>query len=165
MPRAYNYSSLKAFMKRVRVSENGCHEWTGNVNRYGYGMFYVSAIGKMRAAHRWFYEYQHGLIEGMDLDHLCRNRKCVNLNHLEVVTRRVNLLRGETIPARNVQKEKCPKGHELSPYRKIKTRTHPRRHCPECARISAHRYWEKIGRERYHAKKSRQAELIQRSCS
>ena len=49
--------------------------------------------------------------EGLDLDHLCRNRWCVNPEHVEPVTRRENLIRGQTTIAQNVSKTHCPAGH------------------------------------------------------
>lgn len=66
-------------------------------------------------AHRFAYELIRGKIpEGLDIDHLCRNRQCVNPEHMEPVTPRENTIRGDTIPAHNLKKTHCPKGHPLS---------------------------------------------------
>ena len=66
-------------------------------------------------AHRVAYEIIKGKIpDGLDLDHLCRNKVCVNPDHLEAVTRRENLMRGNTIIAKEVKQTHCKRGHPLS---------------------------------------------------
>lgn len=82
-------------MARVRVTSSGCWEWPGN-QRGGYGRIETKVAGKRRrpAAHRVFYEEFVGPIpDGLSIDHLCRNRACVNPDHLEPVSMRENLLR------------------------------------------------------------------------
>src|SRR5262245_21521692 len=71
----------------------GCWQWMGEVTKNGYGRIYWGY--KHRPAHRVAYEAYRGPIpEGMTIDHLCRNRACVNPAHLEPCTIRVNTLRG-----------------------------------------------------------------------
>lgn len=79
-----------------RIQKGDCWEWTGALFQgTGYGQ--VWADGTTRLAHRVVYELLVGPIPvGLDLDHLCRNRSCVNPAHLEPVTRRVNVQRGWT---------------------------------------------------------------------
>lgn len=90
--------------------EDECWTWEASKNCGGYGHF--TAGGRHFSAHRFAYELLVGPIpEGLDLDHLCRVRNCVNPAHLEPVTRRENLLRGKTIQARNAAKTHCPQGH------------------------------------------------------
>jgi hypothetical protein len=104
-------------MDKVVVDESGCWIYTGSRNPYGYGYTLIGSRldGSRRRAmtHRLVYEDTVGPIPaGLDLDHLCRVRACCNPDHLEPVTRQVNLLRGETIPAANAAKTECRKGHE-----------------------------------------------------
>ena len=90
---------------------DGCWLWTGHVGPHGYARFDGVAW-----AHRWSYEHFVGPIPvGLEIDHLCRNRSCVNPDHLEPVTRRENLLRGDTFASRNAAKTHCIHGHEFTP--------------------------------------------------
>ena len=79
------------FRARVRFSRE-CHNWTGLLDHDGYGKFWVD--GHYVAAHRFAYERRLGPIpEGLEIDHLCFNRKCVNSKHLEPVTHKENKVR------------------------------------------------------------------------
>jgi hypothetical protein len=89
--------------------ENGCMLWTAaRIN--GYGKFAL-AHAKTVSAHCWNYEQRYGPIpDGLQLDHLCRVRHCVNPDHLEPVTAILNINRGNT-GLRNSLKTHCPQGH------------------------------------------------------
>lgn len=90
--------------------ETGCWEWTASTNGNGYGKF--SLRGRTYSGHRVAYELHVGPIPaGLDLDHLCRNRGCVNPAHLEPVTRRENLHRSGLT---NAGKTHCKHGHPLT---------------------------------------------------
>lgn len=91
--------------------EDGCWTWHSHDKRSMYG--FVKYRGKSLSAHRLIYSFFHPLTEGMTLDHLCRNRTCVNPAHLEEVTLKENVLRGEGFYARNKRKQRCPQGHLL----------------------------------------------------
>ena len=105
-----------------KVDASGpCWEWTASLGKTGgYGRYSVPLRGgsgkrKQVYAHRHAYESLIGLVpDGLDLDHLCRNRKCVNPDHLEPVTRRENLRRGIGPTGLNMAKKHCPQGHEYN---------------------------------------------------
>jgi len=99
------------FWAKVDKTET-CWLWMGGRNN-GYGYFRLGGTGGPRAyAHRFAYEQLIGPVpDGLQLDHLCRVRHCVNPAHLEPVTSRENCLRGESLQAANAQKTHCPKGH------------------------------------------------------
>lgn len=80
---------LEVFSANITTTGNGCIEWTGRKQKDGYGVIYN---GKFPGgAHRWSYEHYVGPIpEGMEVDHTCYNRACVNPDHLRVVTRKQN---------------------------------------------------------------------------
>jgi hypothetical protein len=105
------------FSKRVWPEPNsGCHLWAGSTSDWGYGQ--VRVKGKRVMAHRYAYEKKRGPIPpGLDLDHLCRVRCCVNPDHLEPVTRRENTLRGVGQAAVHARKTHCPYGHALAAAR------------------------------------------------
>lgn len=119
-----------------KVTHNGdCWEWTGSKTRNGYGQVGIGGVGRM--AHRVFYEYFIAEIpEGLDLDHLCRLRSCVNPWHLDPVSRSVNLYRAETLGKYNLRKTHCPQNHEYSASNTRLTKT-GRRCCRTCERIRA----------------------------
>lgn len=108
---------VQRFMDKVDTSGD-CWPWTAATDRQGYSRFNIRR-GKrnvMVYAHRYSYEHFVGPIpDGLQIDHLCRVRACVNPSHLEAVTGRINVLRGGTITARNAAKTHCPQGHEYTP--------------------------------------------------
>lgn len=92
------------------VDDAGCWLWTASLDGAGYSKIRVD--GRLFNAHRWYYEMINGPIpKGLQLDHLCRVRRCVNPDHLEPVTQQENIRRGEGIGVINARKTHCPKGH------------------------------------------------------
>lgn len=91
--------------RRIEITDTGCWLFTGALVT-GYGRI---GLGDTHAlTHRVMYELLVGPVpEGMDLDHLCRRRACCNPRHLEPVTRRENLLRGETLTAAHAASRDC----------------------------------------------------------
>ncbi len=111
---------------------DSCWLWTGAKQTAGYGVL------SDRLAHRLSYERWKGPIPaGLTIDHLCRVRHCVNPEHLEAVTLAENVLRGESLPARNARRTHCPQGH---PYDQENTHVNPKtgwRMCRACNRERA----------------------------
>jgi hypothetical protein len=121
----------RRFSKKFMPEPNsGCWLWAGAIWQNGYGAFYLR--GKNQTAHRAAYEIRHGKpIDGLEIDHLCRNRCCVNPDHLEMVSTQTNTLRGIGATAVNKRKIHCSRGHE---YTSENTRLSPagRRFCIKC---------------------------------
>lgn len=116
---------LERFLAKVTRTP-GCWVWTGATTTAGYGLLKVQY--RKRAAHRLAYEHYIGPIpEGLQVDHLCRVRSCVNPDHLEAVTARENQHRGE-----QVGRTHCPSGHLKSEYMRRDRTGHA--YCPPCRR-------------------------------
>lgn len=95
------------FRRNFKISWNGCWVWIGRLYPNGYGQFHVRR--RVTYAHRFGYETRKGKIpEGKSIDHLCRNRSCVNPEHLEAVDHIVNVRRG------NAVKKACKNGHAFN---------------------------------------------------
>lgn len=105
-------------LKHYDIAPSGCWVWRGaTVGRKGYGC--IRSRQGARMAHRFFYENLVGPIpDGLVLDHLCRNRLCVNPAHLEPVTDRENILRGEGLAAICAARTHCACGKPLTRTKK-----------------------------------------------
>jgi hypothetical protein len=93
---------------------NECHEWIAGKDRDGYGRFKLR--GKTKRAHVLSWQRNAGreVRESLQINHLCRNKSCVNAKHLQEATPRENTLHGDTITSEHLAKTHCPKGHELT---------------------------------------------------
>ncbi len=119
------------FWKLVDKTDK-CWNWNGSRNADGYGQFHRN--GSNIGAHRYSYELNVDKIpEGLVIDHLCRNRSCVNPAHLEPVTQKENCLRGTSPWANNARKTHCKYGHLLSENRR----------CIICRRSQQRKYKKK----------------------
>ena len=138
MPRQYTRTPLfDRLISRVEFTDS-CWLFTGPIDRNRYGRIREGGSqGRQLFAHRVAYELLIGPIpKGLQLDHLCRIRHCVNPSHLEPVSCRLNLLRGDTFNARNAKKTHCPKGH---PYDLFNTWLYRgSRHCRACMKARGH---------------------------
>ena len=126
---------------------SGCWLWLGKLDRSGYGVFSGNV-----SAYRASYETVFGEVPlGLDLDHKCRVRICINPDHLDPVTRRENLLRGDTIPSKFIKRTTCNNGHCFSGsnlgYRTCKSssgkRSIPYRYCKTCRNMWAKKNYAK----------------------
>lgn len=104
------------FWANIQKTET-CWLWTRKLGEGGYAHIFDNGIS--RIAHRYAYELLVGPIpEGFVLDHVkargCNHRHCVNPDHLEIVTDKENILRGDGLPAQNARKTHCYQGHEFN---------------------------------------------------
>lgn len=118
----------------ILPNEHGCWLWQRAL-RTGYGV--INVAKKMYGVHRVAYQVFNGPIpEGLEIDHLCRVRRCCNPAHLQAVTRRLNQYRGNGWGG-NFRKTHCPHGHpydEENTYWHLQSPTCFRRNCRECIR-------------------------------
>lgn len=120
------------FWSKVQKTDT-CWNWTAALNNKGYGQIGLGGHrGRSVLAHRASWELHKGPIPyGATLDHLCRNRRCVNPDHLDAVAHAVNVERGDA-GALNAARTECPSGH---PYDAVNTYLYDgRRYCKSCNR-------------------------------
>lgn len=112
---ALDQSVLDRFWVKVdRKDDESCWNWKATKSRCGYGIFMYRK--RPRKAHRFSYYIRHGWLDPeLVIDHLCRNRACVNPSHLEQVTHRNNIIRGVSIVAKHAHQTHCKQGHFLDP--------------------------------------------------
>lgn len=109
------YQRLKLrILSKVHVSPSGCWEWTGALTgKSGYASMKLGGrSGRTYNVHKWLWEHNNGPTPpGLELDHLCHTRSCINPRHLEPVTRSENIVRGWA----HRRRTHCKRGHEFTP--------------------------------------------------
>lgn len=125
------FTLWQRFIAKVRPTPNGCWEWMGARIPNGYGV--IQANGRTEKAHRVGVQLSGRTIpDGDEVDHLCRNRACVNPWHLDVVSPRINVRRMNLALNVGSAKTHCPQGHPYSGDN-LDERD-GRRYCRECSR-------------------------------
>ena len=160
------FSLLKQFLDQPPEQ---CWIWTGSSYGQGYGGVRLQSESPApRAAYRVMYELFRGSIPpGLQLDHLCRVHRCVNPAHLEAVTCRENLRRGNGFIGKQMRRTHCPRGHALIEGNLIRYKGH--KQCRECTlqrkRLDYHRMvanpeWRARTLERLKLYKRRKRALV-----
>jgi hypothetical protein len=135
---------IERFWAKTISGENGCIVWKGSISTSGYGR--ITLNGKPKQAHRFSFEQANGPIpEGLQIDHVCRNRACVNPDHLRLVTSKQNTLANSNSPsAINARKSHCPRGHIFTPENTSIPKSNPHRRCKACDRERSRRTYKKM---------------------
>lgn len=110
MPRKGEFSTPQQIIDRhtMPIPESGCLIWLGALGPGGYGSISFKSRKTSQVAHKFVYEFVKGPVpEGLELDHKCRVRSCVNPDHLEPVTRKENMRRG----LKGILRTHCIHGH------------------------------------------------------
>jgi hypothetical protein len=145
---------MDRIVKGIAVSEDGCWEWQRHIDKSGYGIIWAGAW--MSRVHQVAYRIVKGDVpEGLEIDHLCRNRRCCNPHHLEAVTHAENMRRSTVVASaaaankdRFRRQTHCKRGHEFSVQntRIYVTRGYQTRHCRAC-KAELNRGYRKVARD------------------
>ncbi|NWA62995.1 HNH endonuclease [Pantoea sp. B9002] len=121
--------------KVAKNPNSGCWEFTGSLYKNGYGQIWNGA--RAEQAHRVAYRFYVAEIPAdKEIDHLCKNRRCVNPKHLDIVTHQENIARSNTVMGENARKTHCMRGHPLEGENLIITKQKTRQ-CRICSNMRA----------------------------
>jgi len=131
-------TTLLRLSQKYTKLPSGCWQWNGAKQPTGYGQMWNGE--RPEQAHRIAYRLFVGPIpDGYEVDHLCRNRSCINPAHLRIVTHRENMRCSLTVMGENARKTHCKRGHALSGHNLIITKQGTRQ-CRICCNMRARRY-------------------------
>jgi hypothetical protein len=110
---ALDEKEAQRFDEKIELGDK-CHEWMAGKTETGYGKFKLR--GKTKRAHVLSWQRAAGreVREGLEINHLCRNRACVNAGHLQECTTRENVLHSDGVASKNLTKTNCSRGHEYT---------------------------------------------------
>lgn len=132
-------SQNERLLSKITFSKNGCWEWTGTISNKGYPAFMIFKPKRKNCyAHRLIWELTKGekIPDGLEMDHLCKNTKCVRPSHMEPVTGKENNLRSNSPTSQNAKKLFCLRGH---PFSKENTYIRPDNHGRQCIKCVSFR--------------------------
>ena len=131
---------LDRLADKYELDDKGCFVWTGGAGRYGRIWFGTRKNHRTLMAHRAAWEEVVGPIpDGLQIDHLCKNTRCINPDHLEPVTPLENLMRSPTKQRENALKTHCIRRHPLSGNNLFRD-TRGMRQCRICTRLRQAKY-------------------------
>lgn len=144
---ARKFTPIERFVRKIDFNSSsfGCWIWQGSFGGFDqmpshcYGRFWLN--NKNGMAHRFSYEYFNNVIimEGFHIDHLCKNPKCVNPNHLEMITKRENYRRADNPISIQSRKTHCLRGHILS-GKNLYTARNGTRKCLKCIALRTEQF-------------------------
>ena len=135
--KASDADKARVMSKVIVDPESGCWNWSAGLTDDGYGSVWL--VDTSVQVHRAVWSWNRWLVcYSRELDHLCRNRRCCNPEHLEMVTEEENIRRGESAAGHNARKTHCPQGHPYSG-----TNSRGERICQPCERETKRRHREK----------------------
>lgn len=145
---------IEKFFRYVKATDS-CWEWGKTIQSNGYGFFCVNK--KYYYAHRVsFFIFNGYLTEGLNVDHTCMNRKCVNPEHLREVSKQISVIENSnSLAAVNSRKTACPRGH---PYSRVTS--YGRRVCKACCLIRYHLNRDKINEKVRNTRKLKRNSII-----
>lgn len=135
-------------LTRFKVASSGCWEWTGDITHNGYGRTQLKSPVKWftTLAHRAMFLAFYGVIpQDYVIDHLCKNRLCVNPKHLEAVSWAENNHRGDSFSGYNLRKTHCLRGNHPLIGNNLYTDPRGKRECRTCRNEAARRFLIKKG--------------------